>query len=162
MRFWNNLITNHLSLRRMFPAEALQGIEQAVQQSEKRHTGEVCVAIEPSMSLLAVARGVSPRERAVEVFSEQRVWDTEYNCGVLIYILLAERAIEVVVDRGIAARVAQAEWDSICAVMSDSFSHGRYQAGVEAGVEKATALLSGHFPRSAPDQNEIADKPVVL
>ncbi|NDC38784.1 MAG: hypothetical protein EBZ48_12150, partial [Proteobacteria bacterium] len=153
---------NHLSLRRVFPAAALAAIEQAVQRSEEQHSGEMCVAIEPSLPLLGVLAGMTARQRAVELFSELRVWDTEHNCGVLLYLLLSERKIEVVVDRGIAARVAQDEWDQLCALVAEHCKAGRYQAGVEAGIQKATALLSAHFPRRPGDHNEIANRPVVL
>lgn len=161
-RFLKNLITSHLSLRRAFPAVALAAIEQAVQRSEQQHAGEVCVAIEPSLSLLGVLRGMTARQRAAELFSELRVWDTEHNSGVLIYVLLSERQIEVVADRGISSRVGQDAWSGVCAVITEHFKAGRYQAGVEAGIDSSTALLAAHFPRSTGDRNEIANRPVVL
>ena len=161
-RLIQNLISNQISLRLIFSTRALAAIETAVQRSEQQHAGEVCVALEPSLPLLGVLRGMTARQRAMELFSQLRVWDTEQNCGVLLYILLSERQIEVVADRGISAVVTQDAWDGICAGIAEHFKAGRYQAGVEAGIEKATMLLATHFPRSAGDQDEIGNRPVVL
>ena len=140
----------------------LARIEATVKQSEQQHRGELRFAIEADLDPRAVLRGITPRQRAIEVFSQLRVWDTEENSGVLIYVQLIDRDIEIVADRGINARVAQAEWDAICTRTESAFSEGRFEAGALAAIEEVTALLTRHFPARAANPNELSDKPVVL
>ena len=98
---------------RAFPPSAMAAIEEAIAKSEREHSGELRFAVEPALDTSALLAGQSGRERALEVFSQLRVWDTEENNGVLIYLLLADRDIEIVADRGVNARVPQAEWEKI-------------------------------------------------
>lgn len=149
-------------VRRAFPKAALQHIEAAIHASEKWHRGEIRFAVEGPLEFLDVARGLTPRERALEVFSQLRVWDTEENSGVLIYLQLVDHDIEIVADRGIAARIPQAEWEAICHRMEEAFRQRHYETGVLAGIEEVGARLSTHFPPSAVGTDELSDKPVVL
>ena len=107
-------------------------------------------------------KGQSARERAIEVFSQLRIWDTEHNNGVLLYLLLADRDVEIVVDRGIDARVGLDGWDTICKAMESEFRQGRFERGVIAGIQAVTRHLATHFPRDGADINELPDAPVVL
>ena len=157
-----HLFATAWAVRRAFPRPVLERIEAAIKRSELRHAGEIRFAVEGPLEFLPVVRGLEPRVRALEVFSLLRVWDTEHNVGVLIYVQLVDRDIEIVADRGIAARIAQAEWDAICQRMQDAFKAGRYEAGAIAGINDVTELLARHFPGECPDADELPDRPVVL
>jgi uncharacterized membrane protein len=162
-RFFRHLVTDHGSVRRAFPRPTLSRLESAVAEGETRHRGQVVVAIEGSLPLVRVLHRLPPRVRALEVFGLLRAWDTEENCGVLVYLLLADRDVEIVADRGIDAKVGQAEWESICRTMEAAFRERRFEAGLSAGLERIHALLALHFPRTGPrGENELPDRPVVL
>jgi len=162
MRWIRHLVaTAHL--RRQFPRAALDAIHQAISAGERQHDGQLCFAIEQALPLRDLTRHRKPRDRAQDVFAQLRVWDTEHNSGVLIYVLLAERAIEIVADRGIAARVAQMEWQAVCERMRERFAERQYQRGALEGIEAVSAILARHFPAGAtPRANELPDDPVVL
>ena len=146
-----------------FDETAQKRIEAAIAEGETRHRGQVRFAVEPSLPLARVLRGVAPRERALEVFGNLRIWDTEENCGVLVYLLLADRDVEIVADRGIHAHVGAPAWEAICRKMEAAFRAGRFTEGVEAGIAEINALLVRHFPRAdLPGGNELPDRPVVL
>lgn len=161
-RFWRHLVTDEGSARRAFPAAALGRIEAAIAAGERTHRAQVAFAVEPALPLGRVIRGVAPRERALEVFGALRVWDTEENCGVLVYLLLADRDVEIVADRGIHAHVGPAAWEAICARMEALLREGRYAEGIAQGVGEISALLAVHSPRGAGDRNELSDRPVIL
>ncbi|MEY3201382.1 MAG: hypothetical protein RIR70_932, partial [Pseudomonadota bacterium] len=148
--------------RRAFPAATLDAIEAAIRHSETCHDGELRFAIEAGLHPAFVWRNHSPRERAVEVFSTLRVWDTAHNSGVLIYVQLVDRAIEIVADRGIAARVPQVEWDNICRRMGEAFRRGAHREGAVAAIAEITELLAAHFPSGAVNPDELPDRPAVL
>jgi uncharacterized membrane protein len=147
---------------RAFPAASLARIEAAIRESEKSHSGELRFAVEAGLDPLPVLKGLTPRQRAVEVFSQLRVWDTEHNSGVLIYLQLIDHDIEIVADRGIDARVTQAEWDAVCHRMETAFRAGRFELGVLEGIREITALLATHFPPSGSNPDELPDRPMVL
>jgi len=147
-------------LRRVLPGTALASIEAAVAASERRHGGQIRVAIESALDVGPLWRGQHARERALEVFSRLGVWDTERNNGVLIYLLLADRDVEIVADRGIAARVTAARWEAICRAMEAEFRAGRFEQGLLAGVAAVGVLLAEHFP--TPGSDRMADAPALL
>ena len=147
------------AVSRAFPASAMAAIEQAIAASEREHSGEVRFAVEPALDTSAPRRRIA-RERAIEVFSHLRLWDTDHRNGVLIYLLLADRDIEIVADRGVAAKVDASEWEAICREMEASLRSGGYGAAVVRGIEAASRLLARHFPRRAADRNELPDRPV--
>ena len=160
-------IAKHLvaegAARRRFPDSTLDAIQKSIATGETRHKGQVCFAIESALPLGELLRGRSTRERAHEVFAHLRVWDTEHNSGVLIYVLIADHAIEIVADRGIAARVAEAEWQAVCARLRDRFAAGDFEAGAIAAVDAVSAILALHFPADgSPVPNELPDRPVRL
>src|SRR6266568_9554928 len=162
VRFWRHLVADHRSARRAFPSSALKRIETAIASGEQRHAGQVEFVVEAALPLALVLHGLSPRERSLEVFGRLRVWDTEENSGVLIYLLLADKAVEIVADRGIHRRVGDAPWQSICRAMEAAYREGRFEEGALAGIEAINALLIEHFPRHAPGENELPDKPVLI
>jgi uncharacterized membrane protein len=159
-RTLKHLFMPHWVALRAFPAPVLASIEQAVKSSERAHRGEIRFAIEAALHLHALR--LSTRQRARQVFAELGVWDTEENSGVLIYVQLVDRRIEIVADRGIAARVAQAEWDGICRSMERAFKGQRFEAGALEAIQAVTAILARHFPAGAVNPNELPDKPAVL
>lgn len=161
-RLWRHLVNDRADVRRAFPPEELARVENAITEGELRHSGQVCFALEAALPLVRVWQGVSPRERALEVFGSLRVWDTERNDGVLVYILLADRDVEIVADRGIHARVGPAAWEAICLEMEASLRAGHYAEGIVAGVAAINELLATHSPRTGDDRNELSDKPIIL
>jgi uncharacterized membrane protein len=151
------------SAKRRFPPATLDAIQHAIAASEHRHLGEIVFAVEGSLRAAAVMRGFNARARAHEVFARLRVWNTEHNTGVLVYILLADHAIEIVTDRGIAKRIDPTEWPVICGLMQRNFSEGDYARGAIAGVEAIGELLARHFPANgARNDDELPDRPVLL
>lgn len=147
--------------RRLLPPAALERLQQRVAASEAAHSGEIRLCIEAGLPLSYLWRDAAPRERAVAMFGKLRVWDTEANNGVLIYLLLAEHAIELVVDRGLARHVDAARWQAIVAELSDAFRAKRYEDGLLHAVEHVDALLRQHFPLAAgvANPNELPDRP---
>jgi uncharacterized membrane protein len=162
MRILRHLFTDHSAARRAFPPATLKAIGAAISRDELRHDGELRFVIEASLPLMHVLHKQSSRTRAIELFSQLRVWDTEHNSGVLIYVLLADRKVEVVADRGIHAKVEDGTWESVCATMQQAFATGRFEAGAIAGVDAISDLLALHFPRAAGKANELPDEPVML
>ncbi|HVZ46800.1 MAG TPA: TPM domain-containing protein [Ramlibacter sp.] len=149
--------------RRAVPPEMVRRLAQRVAASELKHTGEIRIYVEAGLPLSYLWRDAPPRERAVTMFGKLRVWDTEHNNGVLVYLLLAERAIEIVADRGLDAQVSEASWREIVARMSDAFRAGRFEEGLTQAIDEVTALLVQHFPAEpgAANVNELPDEPVL-
>jgi uncharacterized membrane protein len=146
--------------RRAFPAAAMAAIQEAISRSETQHSAELRFAVEPALDPAALFNGQSARERALEVFSLLRLWDTDQRNGVLIYLLLADRDIEIVADRGVKA--AADEWEAICREMEAALRREQYDEAVVGGIEAASRLLARHFPRRSGDRNELPDRPVML
>ena len=161
-RILAHLCCGHARVRRAFPAACLHRIEAGIREAEAGHSGEIRFAVEASLPWAALMRGQSARERAIDVFAQLRVWDTEHNNGVLIYLLLADRDVEIIADRGVNARVTQAEWEAICRAMESHFRPGRFEEGLLAGIHAVALLLRQHYPWNDSDMNEIPDRPVVL
>ncbi|TMA33418.1 MAG: hypothetical protein E6J87_10145 [Deltaproteobacteria bacterium] len=161
-RLLRHLATPSRIVRRRFPTSALNAIEAAIAAAEQRHEPEIRFAVEGALHARAILRGVSPRDRAIALFGELRVWDTEHNTGVLIYLLLAERGVEIIADRGVSAVVAPAEWEAICREMEAHLREGSYEAAALAGIHAVSDLLAQHFPGSRAPRREQPDRPVVL
>ena len=150
---------------RSFPASTQRVIEQAIAASEQSHSGELRFAAEAGLPISSLLADQSSRGRAVDMFAQLGVWDTEYNSGVLIYVQLIDRRVEIVADRGINARVEQAFWDSICRDLELAFRANRFEDGVVRAIERISAGLRVHFPASSDEQrnpNELPDKPVLI
>jgi uncharacterized membrane protein len=151
--------------RMLFPDATLDAIERAIGRAEQTHAGEIRFAIEPALTPLHVLNDIAPRARALEVFAQLRVWDTEHNNGVLLYVELADRNVEIVADRGFQSRVSPAEWEAVCRLMEEHFRAGRFQIGSIAGVEAIGTLLARHFPAAAGQLsllNQLPDRPTLL
>jgi hypothetical protein len=161
-RTLRHLLADNWALRRAFPRAVLQRIEQVVTETERSHGGELRFAVEGGLPLANLWRGQTPRERALELFGALRLWDTERNCGVLLYLSLGDRDVEIVADRGIQRAVGYAAWKDICERMRAEFREGRFEDGVVAGIRAIAELLARHFPREAQDRNELPDQPLVL
>jgi uncharacterized membrane protein len=149
--------------RKAIPPELVQRLMQRVAASERRHTGEIRMYVEAGLPLSYLWRDARPRERAIALFGKLRVWDTEHNNGVLIYLLLAEHAIEIVADRGLARRVEPGEWQRIVQRMGSAFRERRFEDGLTQALEEVSALLVQHFPAQADaaNPNELPDEPVL-
>jgi len=163
MRILDHLLAGPWQVRQCFPQTAMQHIQAEIAGSENLHLGELRFAVEAGLHWRALLGKITPRERAVEVFSQLRVWDTEHNTGVLIYLLLAERQVEIVADRGIHAKVGNQVWNDICRAMERHFRQDRFEQGVVEGVQAITTQLQCHFPANpTANPNELPDAPVVL
>lgn len=161
-RFARHVLTLPRAVAGAFPAAALANIEKAIAKAETGHRGEIRFAAEAALESGPLLHGQSARERALEVFSLLRVWDTEENNGVLIYVLLADRDVEIVADRGINGRVQAGEWEQICRRMESAFSRRKFEQGVLAGIEEVSRLLARYYPPRPGDRNELPDKPAIL
>ncbi len=146
--------------RRALDDAALSRLEARVQSSEKRHSGEIRLLVEAGLPLSYLWKGLPARARAVTMFGKLRVWDTEHNNGVLIYLLLADHAIEIVADRGLARHVPQAHWDSVLAGMREAFRAGQFEQGLALAVDRVDEMLCHHFPLAPgqPNPNELPDR----
>ena len=162
MRLLRHLIEFRWRLRARFGPAVLDRIEAAVRSAEATHAGELRVVIETDLDAWSILAGKSPRARALEVFAACHVWDTEHNNGVLLYVLFADRAVEIVADRGFNPLVTAAEWGEVCKAMESEFRAGRWEPGTLAGVAAAAKLLVRHFPGSGSDGNELQDRPLLL
>ena len=161
-RLFRHLSCDYWTVRRAFPAAVLDRIEARVATEEQRHDGEIRFAVEAALPLRDYFAGMTARDRAVQLFSRLRVWDTEHNAGVLIYVLLADRRVEIVADRGIHARVGTQAWETICGEMQRAFGAGRFEQGALLGIGAISDLIATHFPPRPDNPNELPDRPVVV
>jgi uncharacterized membrane protein len=161
-RFWRHALMSPLAARRAFPAAALDALQERIARSEQRHRGEIRFVIEAELHTGQLWRELSSRDRARQVFAANGVWNTAENNGVLVYLLLADRRVEIVADRGIASKVDEAEWAAVCRMMESHFREGRFEAGALAGVDAVTELLTRHFPGGGPRPNELQDRPTLI
>ncbi len=161
-RIVKHLLATEGQVKRAFPHSTLNTIENAIKASETAHVGEIRFAVEGALDGLSLFKGQSARERAIELFSQLRVWDTESNSGLLVYLLLADRAVEIVADRGLHAKVSAQEWAKICQLMEAAFRQSNYEGGVVSGVQAITRHLVKHFPADGCSGNELPDRPVVV
>jgi uncharacterized membrane protein len=162
VRVLSHLLKSPSTLHRCFPSHALTAIEEAIEASETKHRAEIRVAVEVALDLGALWRLRSARERALEVFTELEVWDTAERNGVLLYVLIAERDVEIVADRGLDGRVSNDEWRQVCALIESQLAAGRWRDGILVGVEAATAILAREFPATGRNINEQPNRPAVL
>jgi uncharacterized membrane protein len=161
-RIARHLFTTHRHVARAFPQTTLDAIEAATKAAESAHAGEIRFAVEAALDGEPLFKGQTARERAIEVFSTLRVWDTEHNNGLLIYLLLADRAVEIVADRGIHAKVGDEEWSRVCREMEAEFGRSNFEGGVVSGLQSVARHLALHFPGGSGRMNEMNDRPVVL
>jgi uncharacterized membrane protein len=161
-RITRHLVQHHWRRRLAFPPAMLMRIEQAIRAGETTHSGQVRFAVEGALDGAPLFRNQPARERALDIFSQLRIWDTAHNNGVLIYLLLADRDVEIVADRGIDAKVGAAAWERICREMEADFRSGNFERGVIKGIEAVSRELAKHFPPHGAGPNELPDAPVMI
>lgn len=161
-RFFVHLLSGPWLVRRYFSASAMSSIERAIEASEHSHSGQICFVVEAGLHPSGVMMGLSPKTRALEVFSTLRVWDTGQNNGVLIYLLMADHDVEIIADRGFNQRVSAEGWAQICRDMEQQFAQGEFEAGVLHGVERISQLLQQYFPANQNNENELPNQPILI
>ena len=161
-RIAKHLLEHRWRVRKVFPPRVLAAIERAIKASEAKHAGQIRFVVEGALDGAPLLRNQAPRARAIDVFSHLRIWDTAHNNGVLIYLLLADRDVEILADRGIDAKVGPKEWEKICRAMEADFGKGNFEAGVIKGIEAVSRHLAKHFPKHGAGANELPDAPVVM
>jgi len=161
-RIGKHLVEHHWRARRVFPKQVLDLIDQAIKAGEATTSGQVRFVVEGALDGKPLFSNQSARERALDIFSHLRIWDTAHNNGVLIYLLLADRDVEIVADRGIHAKVGAAGWQKICAAMEADFRTGNFAGGVIKGIQAVSRELATYFPRQGAGPNELPDAPIVI
>jgi uncharacterized membrane protein len=161
-RFWRHVSMSPVRARACFPGSTLDAIEREVKEQESRHRGELCFVVEAELTSWQLWHELGSRDRARQVFALQGVWNTQENNGVLIYVLLADRRVEIVADRGIDSRVAPEDWQRICRTMEERFRAGFYEDGSIAGVRAVSELLGREFPADGVQRNELGDRPIMM
>ncbi|SNT00345.1 TLP18.3, Psb32 and MOLO-1 founding protein of phosphatase [Noviherbaspirillum humi] len=161
-RFFRHLLTGSGSARRAFPTESLQTIHAAITEGETRHRAEVRLIIEAALAPHEIFAGLQPRDRARRLFAEHGIWDTEENCGVLVYINLADRQVEIVADRGVGRQVDAAQWQAICRRMTEGFTRGDFHESVIAAMGMLNELLQRLYPDDGSAANQLPDQPMML
>jgi len=162
-RILRHLATSHAGTRRRFTAQLMQSIEAGISSAESRTSGEIRFMIESALDLSDLWAGITPRERALQTFSDLHLWNTELRNGVLIYVLMADRNVEIVADRGAAQRIAQEDWEGVCRLMEGHFREARFAEGALAGVEAVGRLLERQFPAQAGhNRDELPNQPALL
>jgi uncharacterized membrane protein len=161
-RIGKHLLEHRWRARRLFPPRVLAAIEQAIKTGETTHSGQVRFVVEGALDGAPLFRDQPARERAIDVFAQLRIWDTVHNNGVLIYLLLADRDVEIVADRGIDAKVTAGGWEKICAAMESDFKAGKFESGAIRGIQAVSRQLAQHFPAHGKGPNELPDAPVVI
>jgi len=161
-RIARHLVEHHWRARRIFTPAVLDDIEQAIKVGETTHCGQLRFVVEGALDGRPLFRNQPARGRALDIFSHLRIWDTAHNNGVLIYLLLADRDVEIIADRGIDAKVGPAGWETICRAMEEDFRAGNFEGGVVKGIEAVSRELAKYFPPAGPHPNELPDSPVVM
>lgn len=161
-RIAKHLLTNERQVSRYFSPNVLNAIEKEIKASEALHSGEIRFVVEGALDGAPLFKNQTAQARAIDIFSQLRIWDTELNTGVLIYLLLADRDIEIIADRGIHTKVGSAEWEKICLNMENYFKENKFHEGVTAGIDAITKHLQKHFPITHDDKNELSNKPVMM
>jgi uncharacterized membrane protein len=160
-RFLRHILWPDWWVLRAFPESALRTIEQAITDSERTHQGELRLVVEAGLPLHGLLRDQSPRARAIELFAQLGVWDTAHNSGVLIYVQLLDRCVEIVADRGIDARVDDAFWGAVCRRMEAAFREGRFESGTLIALKEITESLAENFPASGDNPDELPNAPLI-
>lgn len=161
-QLWRNLFCAWFRLPQWFPEGRMRAIRDRIAEGERGHAGELCFAVEARFSPVAVMAGINTRRRAEQVFSALRIWNTQDNSGVLVYLQLAERRIEIVADRGIAARVPPMQWNALCRHFAEACHNQTPDVAIEACLTEINALLTLYFPAQADNPKELSDEPIIL
>lgn len=152
-----------LCLNQHISPQVLDQLESLITASEQQHTGQLRICIEAGLPWSYIWRGATARERALSLFGKLRVWDTEDNNGALIYLLLADHAIEVVADRALHRLVSASEWQALLQGVQQDFRRNAYADGLTTVLERTSTLLVQRFPRGGPSnaEDDLPNAPVV-
>jgi uncharacterized membrane protein len=161
-RLWRHLATSQASGRRAYPKEVLAEIQQTIADGERLHRAEVRIIIEPALPLDDAFDDIHPRARARTLFSDYRIWDTEENCGVLIYLNLADRQVEIIADRGVGRLLQPAQWQAVCDTMTSGLQRGAFRDSTIAALRQLNELLHETLPAAGDRVNQLSDKPIIL
>lgn len=161
-RLFRHLFTTTAAGRRVFPNTALDAIQKAIAIGEKRHQAEIRLIVEPAMPLYDVLYGISARERTHQLFSLYRIWDTETNAGILIYINLADRKVEIIADRAANRAIKREEWHAVCRTMTEGFGRNAFHESTIAGLAQLNDLLAERLPSNGASTNELSNRPLML
>lgn len=161
-RCWAHLVHDHRRARRVFPDALLARIEALIGEGERTHAAELRLAIEAALPVHRIWRGCTPRQRAHEVFAELGVWDTAGNNGVLLYVLLADHAVEIVADRAATAAIPEQRWREVCDALVAAYRRGAFEPGTLDAVQRLGTLLAGAFPASGEGADELPNRPAIL
>jgi uncharacterized membrane protein len=161
-RLFKHWFTTSAAGRKAFPAATLKAIETAITEGEPLHRAEVRLIVEPALATHMVLQQMTSRQRAVELFSHYRIWDTEENCGVLVYINLADHKVEIVADRAVGRLVSRADWHAVCQTMTHGFAQGAYHDSVVDALAQLNAMLKAQMPADGARANQLSNKPVML
>ncbi|KAF3999883.1 TPM domain-containing protein [Glaciimonas immobilis] len=161
-RLFRHLFTTRHTARQAFPASTLKAIQDKIAEGERAHRAEARMIVESSLSLEAVLTHVTSRQRAQELFAHYRVWDTEENIGVLLYVNLADHQVEIITDRAVGRAISAAEWQAVCHTMTREFANGTFHDSTLAALDKLNGLLTEHFPDKDGKRNELTDRPLML
>lgn len=157
-----HLTSTKAASRRAFPAATLKAIQDTIAAGEALHRAEIRVIIEPALRTADVLRGIGARARARELFSTYQIWDTEENCGILLYVNLADHKVEIIADRTAARLLSAAEWQAICTTMTGGFARGQFHDSALAALQQLNQMLQQRFPNSGTHRNQLSDQPIVL
>jgi len=161
-RLIRHAFSTHRTTRRAYPAPMLARLHQAITQGEAHHSGEVHLIVEGSMPLRQILHNSSSRQRALDLFGTFRIWDTEFNNGVLLYINLADRKVELIADRAASRSVPQERWQAICSGLREALRRAQYEAGTMEAIRLIQSELHAVFPAEHRIENALSDAPTVL
>lgn len=161
-RLWRHLRHGRRAGQRAFPAATLGAIADCIGEGERGHRAEVRLIVEAALAPAAAFGLVGTRQRALQLFAQYGVWDTEENCGVLIYVNLAEHTVEIVADRQVDRQVGAADWQAICATMTAGYARGDFHDSTLAALARVNALLAQHFPANGARPNQLPDDAILL
>ena len=161
-RLFRHWLTTKRRVRHIFSPTVTQAIQAAIAEGEKLHRAEVRLIVEHCLPTTAVLAGVRPRQRALDLFGRYRIWDTEENCGVLVYVNLADRTVEIVPDRAVMRLVTRDEWRAVCDTMTSGFAQGEFRESTASAIYQLNALLQRHYPAAGAHPNQLPNQPIVL
>ncbi|PUA17208.1 TPM domain-containing protein [Glaciimonas sp. PCH181] len=161
-RLYRHLITTKHTVRQAFPASTLKAVQAKIAEGEHMHRAEARMIVEASLNLQAVLNGVTSRQRAHELFAHYRMWDTEENVGVLLYVNFADHKVEIITDRAVGRAIPSTDWLAVCQTMTQEFANGSFHESTLAAIEQMNHLLTAHFPDKDGKHNEISDRPLML
>ncbi|CAN5139036.1 TPM domain-containing protein [soil metagenome] len=161
-RAMRHLFTTTATGRRAFPADSLKAIQKAIAKGESTHRAEVRLIVEPALGFRDAWSGMTSRQRARGLFAHYEIWDTEENCGILIYLNLADHKVEIISDRGVGRMIDAEQWRAVCHTMTKGFSQGEFHDSTIAGIEQLNGMLTAVLPDQGAAPNQLSNRPILL